>query len=149
MYSVKPQLDSSLTINIRLIEEYNVSKVDLLEQSREDALYQAAMIFNMYYSPIVIVIGLIGNSLSLFVMLQVSKSTMSWEFWNIICIEKKTSKGNFLHIADKYVINICLCTYWISWNIYCDFHIVVSWKYKLFFTSMTTKKNCLCIVSDI
>ena len=74
MYSVKPQLDSSLTINIRLIEEYNVSKVDLLEQSREDALYQAAMIFNMYYSPIVIVIGLIGNSLSLFVMLQVSRS---------------------------------------------------------------------------
>ena len=48
-----------------------VIKTDLLEESRKEYLHHVAMRFNRYYPPIIVIVGYIGNTLSLACMLQV------------------------------------------------------------------------------
>ncbi len=43
---------------------------DVVTMAKSQTLYKVAMSFNMYYPPVLIVVGLLGNSLSLLVMLQ-------------------------------------------------------------------------------
>lgn len=43
---------------------------DIPDLAKSHPLYKAAMSFNLYYSPVLIVTGFLGNSLSLVVMLQ-------------------------------------------------------------------------------
>ena len=45
--------------------------VDIVEEAKGLKLYEAAMIFNKYYPPFNVVVGFIGNTLSLLVMTQV------------------------------------------------------------------------------
>ena len=43
---------------------------DIPSKAKTNSFYQAAMYLNLYYPPLLIVIGFLGNSLSLLVMLQ-------------------------------------------------------------------------------
>ncbi len=48
-------------------------EVDIPSLARENPYFQAAFALNKYYSPLIIIFGLVGNTLSLLVMTQVRK----------------------------------------------------------------------------
>ena len=65
--------DSSTSDNLSLVVDdinTNLDYQDIPIQAKSYSFYKAAMGLNLYYSPMLIVVGFLGNSLSLVVMLQ-------------------------------------------------------------------------------
>ena len=85
--------DSSTSDNLSLVVDdinTNLDYQDIPIHAKSYSFYKAAMGLNLYYSPMLIVVGFLGNSLSLVVMLQRNKGNFPVVFilpdwlWEII-----------------------------------------------------------------
>ena len=65
-FSVDPSNETNRTT------ELYTTAINLASEAKKLSLYKGTLEFNRYYSPFIVIIGLIGNTLSLLVMMQVS-----------------------------------------------------------------------------